>query len=243
MAGSKIRPVIKKKAWPEATPLPLMPGFYHGTSLRMPFFFLLVDSLVLSPWFPESAGAASVLDASVVFAAPEAVVPLASVPVAAAASPRAAAGAADVDSPGVADLVSGCAPVPGALLSGAVPAGAVPSAGAFESAGAVLSASVLAPPGVTVATMPVVFPEAPDVPAPPPLPPTTMRDELPPVSTSVAEVVSGSGSRFGSPPRAAVLISPVGPEWRICSGFFAKLVCGRGAFCSAAMRARAFGSA
>jgi hypothetical protein len=102
----------------------LMP--YHGTSLRTPFFFLLLDSLVLSPWVPESVGAASVLPASalgvsVVFVVPEAVAPLASVPVATAPSPLAAAGADDVDSPGVAELDSGCAAVPGALLSGAAP--------------------------------------------------------------------------------------------------------------------------
>src|ERR1700681_4068450 len=252
MAGSKDSVVTKKKGVARghacSTSDAWRPSSYHGTNLRTPFFFLLVDSLILSPWVPVAVGAASVLDASVVFAVPEPVVALASVPVVTAASPLAAAGAADVDSPGVAELDSGCAAllgapaVPGALFSGAVPAGVVPSAGAFASAGAVLSASVLVPPGVTVATMPVVFPEPPVVPPPPPLPPTTMRDELPPVSTSVAEVVSGSGSRVGSPNRAAALISPVGPECRTCSGFFAKLVCGRGAFCSATMRARAFGS-
>jgi hypothetical protein len=37
--------------------------YYHGTSLRTPFFFLLVDSLA-SPWFPESV----VLAASVLLA-------------------------------------------------------------------------------------------------------------------------------------------------------------------------------
>src|ERR1700704_2550700 len=102
---------------------PWRPSSYQGTNLRTPFFFLLVDSLILSPWFPEGVGATSVLDASVVFAVPEAVVPLASVPVATVASPLAAAGAADVDSPGIAELDSGCGAVVGVPLSGVVPAG------------------------------------------------------------------------------------------------------------------------
>ena len=120
----------KKKAWPEATPVSPDVRSYHGTSLRTPFFFLLLDSFVLSPWLPESVCAVSVL-ASVGFAVPDAVVPLVSVPVATAASPPlGVAGAADVDSPGVPELDSGCdaaagAPeVPAALFSGVVPAGA-----------------------------------------------------------------------------------------------------------------------
>ena len=69
----------------------------------MPFFFLLLDSFVLSPCFPESVCAACV-----VFVVPEVVAPLVSVPVATAASPLfPVAGAADVDSPGVAELDHG----------------------------------------------------------------------------------------------------------------------------------------
>src|SRR4030081_2296865 len=100
---------------------PWRPSSYQGTNLRTPFFFLLVDSLILSPLFPEGVGATSVLDASVLDAVPEAVVPLASVPVATVAS--------DVDSPGIAELDSGGGAVVGAPFSGVVPAGAEASAG------------------------------------------------------------------------------------------------------------------
>src|SRR4029077_18433612 len=151
MAGSQDSAVSKKKGVAEATPAlclgALMPSSYHGTSLRTPFFFLLVDSFVLSPWFPESVLAASllpasVLAASVVLAVPKAVVLLVSVPVATAASPlAAAAGGAYVDSPAAAELdsggvaVVGALAVPGALFSGAVPAPVVPD-GTVSSAGA-----------------------------------------------------------------------------------------------------------
>jgi hypothetical protein len=69
-----------------------------------------------------------------------------------------------------------------------------------------------------------------------------MRELLPPVSTSVADAVSGSASIVGVPTWAADLISVVGPDFRIPIGLFTKLVRGRGAFCSATIHACDFGS-
>jgi hypothetical protein len=39
----------KKKGVARGHAFPLMPSHYHGTSFRTPFFFLLLDSFVLSP--------------------------------------------------------------------------------------------------------------------------------------------------------------------------------------------------
>src|ERR1700681_27115 len=159
MAGSKDSVVTKKKGVARghacSTSDAWRPSSYHGTNLRTPFFFLLVDSLILSPWVPVAVGAASV-------------VPLVSVPVVTAASPLAAAGAADVDSPGVAELDSGCAAVVGAPFSGAALAGALAPAGAVPSV--LPLSSVFVPPGVTVATIPLAFPVPLAVPPPAPLP-------------------------------------------------------------------------
>src|SRR5216683_1369175 len=192
----------------------------------MPFFFLLVDSFLLSPlvpfcvasWAvvpsvlapsaacPVAPGAASVFDpASDVPAA--AVVPFAESLVAAAVF-------GPVDP--VAEFGSGCAAVFGSAAS---------------VAGATFSAPPVVPPvlpGTMVATIPV--------PAPP------VRDGLPPVNTSIPVSLSASGVMVGFPNLDADCISCFGPERTSPIGFFMRLSFCLGAFCSAVIHATALGS-
>ena len=89
-------------------------------------------------------------------------------------------------------------------------------------------------PGVTISTTAAL-------PAPVPVPPSCER--FPGVKTSVADVLSDSGCKFGAPVRAAATISAWGPGRTNANGFLIKLSRCLGAFCSATIHALAFGSA
>src|SRR5271155_2949660 len=207
---------------------------YQGTSLRSPFFFLLLDSflsfespLCASPVFAASdAGAASAGAVSLFASVPGAaaslfagvsVVPPVVLPVAggffAAASlpvlPAAAAGATAGVSAGAS---LGCSVVAGSA--------AAPSAGGVAlSVPPTVSALAVEPdpPAVILATNPVV---------PPPLPASSDFD--PPDNKSAVDRLSDSGSMVGVPFLAAVSISTPGPLLSSAGSFFTRLVRGRG---------------
>ena len=181
----------------------------------IPFFFLLLDSffLSLSSLFCEL----SLPDAeepAVAGCSPPEPVPAAAA-LAAPASGVEAGAVGAVPAPEAGSVVAGW-PV-GALpdasggVDGAVvPAGAAASLGgsAVPLAPPTFSAGA-APPGVTVSTTAEFL-------APP------SCDRLPPFNTSVADVVSLSGSNVGAPLLADAIISSWGPERTSASGFFMK---------------------
>ena len=182
---------------------------YQGTSLRSPFFFLLLDSFLESLFCASPVFAASVAGASL----------LASVPVAAAslfagvsAAPSAVGGffAASSLVEGVAVVPAGAGAVPASLgcslVAGALAAASLPAGATFSDVPVVSAAPF--PPGDTVATIPVVAP-----PAPP-------RPVFPPgVSMSAGDIESVSGCRLGAPVLAAVISSVPGPFFNRASGF------------------------
>src|SRR5580658_3279724 len=211
-----------------APPVPspfLVRNNYQGTSLRNPFFFLLVDSFFWSPLFCESSVfAASV--ASLFDSAPATAPSLfASVPVAGASAfagvsvaPSAAGG-----------FFAGSSLAAGLAVAGAVPASFGGSVVPSLSVGATLSdvaagSDVPPTPGVTTAMSPV------------------RAFDPPGVSMSIGDTLSDSGCKFGAPFLAATFNSPLGPFDTNASGFLTRLVCGLGVFCSAVIHATALGS-
>src|SRR5271155_1045383 len=174
---------------------------YQGTSLRSPFFFLLLDSFLESLLVCESpvfaASAAGAVPAASLFDS----VPAASVFAGVSVAPSAAGGFFAASSVvavlafvGATTAVAGAVPASfgGSLVAGGLPAPSlvVPSvpAGATFSDGAVVSPAPL-PPAVPVAISPV--------------PPTPSLDFPPGDSRSAVVIVSVSGSMLGSPVLAA----------------------------------------
>jgi hypothetical protein len=209
---------------------------YQGTTLRRPFFFLLVDSF----WLPES-----VAFCGVELCEPSAFVP-APVCVAVEPSPTGLASAVPVVVVVFTGFVfasagaGGAAGVAAALGSPAVPGFAeFPSAGADVVGASSVAFPLAAPPpldalpGVTISTTAALPPAGVEPPS---------CDLFPGVKISVAEVLSASGCKFGAPVRAAARSSVCGPDRTSDRGFLIRLSCSRGAFCSATIHACALGS-
>src|SRR5437660_3458657 len=219
--GAKTHGVRSSMTVPRSVSPDLRPAAkpYQGTIFFRPFFFLLVDSFLLSLLdFPSCA----FLAASLVWPAAAGV---SSVLLGSPGWPVAA---------GVASVLGVVSAVPFAEFS--VVGGAFGSAAAAgpasppSVAGVTLSALLVVPlvlPGVTVATIPVVVAPC---------------DGLPPLNISIPVSLSESGVIVGFPVVAAARNSCPGPVRIRLSGFLINASRCRGAFCSAVIHATALGS-
>src|SRR5580704_1005510 len=212
---------------------------YQGTSLRNPFFFLLVDSFLessvpcASPVFAASVAGAVPAAVESPFASPAAgAASLFAGELFAASSLAAAlelAGAAAVGAvvAGVSTVPAsfGCSPVAGGVATASEPAGAT------LSELLVAESAVPACPGTTTPTSAVPAAPPPAVCFPPGV------NKSPPPDND-----SDSGCICGVPCCADASSSPVGPLLIKSNGFLYRGVCGLGVFCSAVIQASAVGS-
>src|SRR5437660_2368665 len=218
--GAKTHGVRSSMTVPRSVSPDLRPAAkpYQGKIFFRPFFFLLVDSFLLSLLDFPSCAAASALAASLVC------------PAAAGISPVLLGSAGWPVAAGVAGVLGVVSAVPFAEFSVVGGAFGSPVAAGPASppsvAGVTLSA-LLVLPGVTVATIPVVVAPC---------------DGLPPLNISIPVSLSESGVIVGFPVVAAARNSCPGPVRIRLSGFSITASRCRGAFCSAVIHATALAS-